>query len=232
MAHFHFENFPWPYSQSIAQELDPNFHQSLKRFFRPKTGDLKTKKKGLHQNSNGFSGRKQVISKKKTPPKFDRFLRPKTGDLQKKKKTNSTRHSQQLSASFLTLSGNKQLIVQIRLFQTKMFCGPLQNTSVAHRWAMAHRLKTTALEVESRTQGSRPRAQKNPRTRTALPRTTLSRPRTEMLETKITCASVLQKKCLQKFFSGDLQKRKTKQIFANFPRSFWRFPTKFYRFKK
>ena len=27
-AHFHFENFPWPYSQSIAQEFDPNFHQS------------------------------------------------------------------------------------------------------------------------------------------------------------------------------------------------------------
>ena len=44
------------------------------------------------------------------------------------------------------MSGNKQLIVQIQLFQTKMFCGPLQNTSVAHRWAMAHRLKTTALE--------------------------------------------------------------------------------------
>ena len=28
VPHFHFENFPWPYSQSIAQELDPNFHQS------------------------------------------------------------------------------------------------------------------------------------------------------------------------------------------------------------
>ena len=27
-AHFHFESHPWPYSQSIAQELDPNFHQS------------------------------------------------------------------------------------------------------------------------------------------------------------------------------------------------------------
>ena len=52
------------------------------------------------------------------------------------------------------------------------------------------------------------------------------------------------KKSLQKFFSGDLQKKKkifarkfvwrspkeenkTKQVFANFPRCFWRFPTKF-----
>ena len=25
VAHFDFENFPWPHSQSIAQELDPNF---------------------------------------------------------------------------------------------------------------------------------------------------------------------------------------------------------------
>ena len=57
----------------------------------------------------------------------------------------STRHSPKLSASFLTMSGNKQLIVQIRLFQTKLLCGPLQNTSVVHRWAMAHRLKTTDL---------------------------------------------------------------------------------------
>ena len=46
-------------------------------------------------------------------------------------------------------------------------------------------------EVESRTQDSRPRTQKNPRPRT-----------------KDTNASVLQKKGLQKFFSGDLQKKK------------------------
>ena len=25
VAHFDFENFPWPHSQTIAQELDPNF---------------------------------------------------------------------------------------------------------------------------------------------------------------------------------------------------------------
>ena len=29
-----------------------------------------------------------------------------------------------------------------------------------------------------------------------------------------------------------LQLRKTKNVFANFPRGFWRFPTKFQRFKK
>ena len=40
------------------------------------------------------------------------------------------------------MSGNKQLIVQIQLFQTKMLCSPLQNTSVAHR------LKTTALDIQ------------------------------------------------------------------------------------
>ena len=27
VAHFHFENFPWPTTQSIVQELDQNFHQ-------------------------------------------------------------------------------------------------------------------------------------------------------------------------------------------------------------
>ena len=78
---------------------------------------------------------------------------------------------------------------------------------------------------------------------------TLSRPRT-----KDTDASVLQKKSLQiffqaiskkkrlqkifeakkifkNFFSGDLYLRKPKKVFANFPQGFWRFPTKFQRFK-
>ena len=90
MAHFHFKNFPWPYSLSIAQELDPNLYQSwirLKRFFRPKTGDLQ--------------------------------------------KNKSTRHSPQLSASILTMSGNKQLIVQNNFFKPKC--------------SVAHRLKTTEL---------------------------------------------------------------------------------------
>ena len=65
-------------------------------FFRPNIGDLQTKKKGLHRNSKGFSGRNQkfkglfpaeiknsrvffgrmqVISKKKrSPPKFKRVF--------------------------------------------------------------------------------------------------------------------------------------------------------------
>ena len=53
-----------------------------------------------------------------------------------------------------------------------------------------------------------------------------------------------KKKGLQKFFSGDLKKKSSKnffrrslleetkkKVFADFPQSFWRFPTKFQRFK-
>ena len=83
----------------------------------------------------------------------------------------------------------------------------------------------------------------------------ISRPRTDPLEAKDTGASVLQKKGFQKifssnlkkkvfkiffqakkvfkkFFSGDFSLRKTKKGFTNFLRGFWRFPTKFQRFKK
>ena len=57
----------------------PKFQQ----FFRPKTRDLQ--KIGLLRIFNGFSGRKQVISKKEVFSKIYRFFRPKTRDLQKKK---------------------------------------------------------------------------------------------------------------------------------------------------
>ena len=86
-----------------------------------------------------------------------------------------------------------------------------------------------------------------PRSRTALPRTDPlktkdrnARDQGQGPRTKDTGASVLQKKRSPKFFSGDLQKkrlqknsssdlqtRNTKKVFANFPRGFWRFPTKF-----
>ena len=52
----------------------------------------KKTKKGLHRNLKGFSGQKQVISKKKKSktarpsPKFEEFFRRKTSDLQKKTK--------------------------------------------------------------------------------------------------------------------------------------------------
>ena len=64
VAHFHFENFPWPYSLKVLLELDPNFHQSwirLKRFFRSKTGDFQKKNK-----------KKQVFTKIQTvfPAKY------------------------------------------------------------------------------------------------------------------------------------------------------------------
>ena len=65
---------------------------------------------------------------------------------------------------------------------------------------------------------------KNPTPRTALPRT-------DPLEIKDVGANVLEKKG-PKFFSGHLQLRKTIKVFPNFPRGFWRFPTKFQRFKK
>ena len=98
-------------------------------------------------------------------------------------------------------------------------------------------LRKCSPEVESRTQHSSPRTQKN-------------------FEAKDTDARVLQKKGssknffrrsqkkglqkifsgekgLQKFFSGNLHLRKPKKkVFADFPQGFWRFPTKFQRFKK
>ena len=48
---------------------------------------------------------------------------------------------------------SKKKKIPTRLFQstifTKMLCGPLQNGPVAHRWAMAHRLKSNGLEDET-----------------------------------------------------------------------------------
>ena len=63
-------------------------------------------------------------------------------------------------------------------------------------------------EVESRTQGPRP---------TPNPNTKKSEAKDKNAQGKDTGASVLQKKGLQKFW-GDLQKRKTKKVFKNFPR--------------
>ena len=103
-------------------------------------------------------------------------------------------------------------------------------------------------EVQSRTQGSRPRprTQKNPRPR---PRTAF--PRTDTLEAKDrnargqgpwTHAQVLskkKKKGLQKFFSGDLQKKKGlhKNLSSDlhkktFSKKFFKRSTNFEQFKK
>ena len=61
---------------------------------------------------------------------------------------------------------------------------------------------------------------------------TLSRARPRP-RTKDTDASVFQeKKALQNFFfKRSLLEETKKKVFANFPRGFWRFPTKFQRFK-
>ena len=81
-------------------------------------------------------------------------------------------------------------------------------------------LRTSIAEVESRTQGSRPRTQKNPRPR---PRTAF--PRTDTLEAKDRKARGQgqghkrkcspKKKSLHKNFSGDLQKN-----FSSAPQNF------------
>ena len=97
-------------------------------------------------------------------------------------------------------------------------------------------------EVKSRTQGSRPR----PRTQKNF----------EAKDQRHRRKCSPKKKHLQKSFSGDLRKKslkkifirrkrssknffqaistsgKQKKVFANFPRGFWRFSTKFQRFKK
>ena len=80
-------------------------------------------------------------------------------------------------------------------------------------------------EMELRTQGSRPRPRTQKKIRgqgQSFRGQILSRPRTEMLETKAkdTKASVLQKKGLQNFFSGHLQKKKEKSSTKIFPGDF------------
>ena len=104
-------------------------------------------------------------------------------------------------------------------------------------------------EVESRTQGSRPRlrTQKNFEAKDRPSRGQGPRSQTQVFSER--------KQVIQKFFSGDLKKKvlkilagekglqkiffqaistwgKQKKVFANFPRGFWRFSTKFQQFKK
>ena len=104
--------------------------------------------------------------------------------------------------------------------------------------------------MESRTRGSRPRTQKNfeakdrssrgqgqgPRTQTQV----FSKKKKKVLKSFLS--GDLKKKGLQKFFSGEKRLEKIffrqslleetkKKVFADFPQGFWRFPTKFQRFK-
>ena len=89
------------------------------------------------------------------------------------------------------------------------------------KWFLLSHFDTYWLEVESRTQGSRPRqrTQKNPRPRTALQ--TLSRPRTGMLEAKAkdqehSCKCSPKKKKKKK-----KKKRSSKEFFRQSP-IYWR----------
>ena len=92
-------------------------------------------------------------------------------------------------------------------------------------------------EVESRTLGSRPRprTQKNFEAKDRPSRGQGQEPRTQtqaFSKKKVFKNFFQAKKVFKIFFSGDLYLRKPKKkFFADFPRRFWRFPTKFQRFK-
>ena len=103
-------------------------------------------------------------------------------------------------------------------------------------------------EVDSRTQGSRPtpRTQKNFEAKDRRSRGQGPRTQAQVFSKKknvhknffqaISKKKILKnffqaKKVFEKFFSVDLRLRKRKKVFGNFSRGFWRFPTKFLRFK-
>ena len=110
-------------------------------------------------------------------------------------------------------------------------------------------LSTWPAEVESRTQGSRPRAQKNfevkakdrssrgqgqgPRTQTQVfSKKSLQKFFSVDLKKKVFKNFFQAKKVFKNFFSGDLYLRKPKKkVSADFPQGFWRFLAKFQRFK-
>ena len=121
VAHFDSENYPWP----TLKALDPNFPANsvlnqIETIFPAEDSCSPKKKKGLHQHSSVFSGRKR--------------------DLQKK---GLHQNSSGLARRIQVISRNQKL--QTRLFQnttfTKMLRGPLQNGPVAHR------LKSAALNL-------------------------------------------------------------------------------------
>ena len=102
-------------------------------------------------------------------------------------------------------------------------------------------------EVESRTQGSRPRTQKNFEAKDKPSRGQGPRTQTQVFSKKKRSSKICfrrsQKKTRSsKFFSGEkgfqkffvrrsLLEETKKKVFADFPRGFWRFPTKFQWFK-
>ena len=70
MAHLDFEKFSMALLSKYCSRTWPKFSNQI----------------SLELDWKGFSGRKQVISKKKrSSPKLKRFFRPKTGDFQKKR---------------------------------------------------------------------------------------------------------------------------------------------------
>ena len=89
--------------------------------------------------------------------------------------------------------------------------------------------------MKSRTQGSRPRprAQKNFEAKDRPSRGQGHGQRRKYSPKKEGLQNFFSgKKVFKNFFSGDFHLRKTKKVFTNFLRGFWRFPTKFQQFKK
>ena len=82
-------------------------------------------------------------------------------------------------------------------------------------------------DVESKTQGSRPwpRTQKNFKAKDRLSRGQGQGPRTQ------TQVFSKKKRSSKIFFGRSLLEETKKKVFADFPQGFWRFPTKFPRFK-
>ena len=95
-------------------------------------------------------------------------------------------------------------------------------------------------EVESRTQDSRPRprTQKNFKAKDRPSRGQGSRTQTQVFSKKIIkgpqnffSGGLKKKRCWKIFFRRSLLEETKKKFFADFPQDFWRFPTKFQRFK-
>ena len=127
VAHFHFENFPWPYSQSIAQlQFSSSLSSSVARILQRGRGAFleawniskRTWPKFLSVLNLDWgiflskSGDLQKRKKKRSSPKFKRFFQPQTGDLQKKR---SLLQRTPFSACFRPSSKKKRQVSQLAI---------------------------------------------------------------------------------------------------------------------
>ena len=106
---------------------------------------------------------------------------------------------------FKNEKGNPEKISALNFLETEKVSKP----GLQQRWSRGHKAQG---------QGHK----QNPRPRTALPRTDPLEAKNQQQRCK---CFPKKKKGLQTLFSGNLQKRKTAKVFANFPRGIWGFPT-------